>query len=277
MSHINVSIVLYETDEQELRMALDSVLSSSLINNVFLIDNSRLRRLEHLARLDPRIVYIFTNKNLGHGKAHNIALKISLEKDIKYHIVMNPDVFFESGVVEELFEFMEKNEDVGLVMPKVLYPDGSLQYLCKLLPTPIDLIMRRFLSNSVFSKIYQRRMERYELRFTGYDKIMNVPFLSGCFMFLRTKVLKKTGLFDERFFLYCDDLDLCRRIGRIGKTVFYPYVSIYHHWKRGSYTSKKLLFYHVLDAIRYFNKWGWFFDKERKEINEELIKIIRGA
>jgi len=271
---INVSIVLFRNDKDLVKKAIYSCINSILINKLYLIDNSPTDALSCLANLDSRIIYIFNNANLGYGKAHNIALRKSIEENIPYHLVLNPDVYFESGVLEELYNFMEANKDVGLVMPKVLYPDGNIQYLCKLLPTPLDLFGRRFLNFGPFKKIVEKRNEIYELRFTGYDKIMEVPYLSGCFMFIRTAVLKKVGLFDERFFMYLEDTDLSRRIHRVAKTIYYPYVHIYHEYGKGSYKSLKLLYYHIKSAIKYFNKYGWFFDKERQEINKRILKKL---
>jgi GT2 family glycosyltransferase len=274
MKSINVSIVLFKNDQDLVRKAIYSCVNSVLINKIYLIDNSPTDILSCLASLDSRIEYIFNNANLGFGKAHNIALKRSIEENIPYHLVLNPDVYFKGWVLEELYNFMENNPDVGLVMPKVLYPDGTLQYLCKLLPTPLDLFGRRFLNFGPFKKIVEKRNEVYELRFTGYDKIMEVPYLSGCFMFIRTSVLKKVGLFDERFFMYLEDTDLSRRIHRVAKTVYYPYVYIYHEYGKGSYKSLKLLYYHIKSAIKYFNKYGWFFDKEREEINRKTLEKL---
>ena len=165
---------------------------------------------------------------------------------------------------------MENNPDIGLVMPKMLYPDGSIQHLCKLLPTPWNLIRRRFLPEKIFSK----QNSFYELRFTGYDKIMDVPYLSGCFMFIRTDVLSHVGLFDERFFMYLEDVDISRRIYKYYRTVYYPEVSVFHEYEKGSYGSSRLLLYHLWSAIRYFNKWGYFFDKERQEINKNVVEKL---
>jgi GT2 family glycosyltransferase len=273
-NRLNISIVLYHNREEQIKKAIKSVLNTDLNITLYLVDNSSTDSLRKLERIDKRIVYIFNNSNLGFGKAHNIALKKSIEKNIPYHLVLNPDVYFEKGVLEELYDFMENNKDVGLVMPKVLYPDGNIQYLCKLLPTPLDLFGRRFLNFGPFRKIVEKRNEVYELRFTGYDKIMEVPYLSGCFMFIRTEVLKKVGLFDERFFMYLEDTDLSRRIHRVAKTVYYPYVYIYHEYGKGSYKSLKLLYYHIKSAIKYFNKYGWFFDKEREEINKKILEKL---
>ncbi len=275
MKQINISIVLYHNSKNQLLKTISIALNTSLNIRLYLVDNSTNDSLKELTNIDSRIEYIFNNSNLGFGKAHNIAIRKSIEENVPYHLVLNPDVYFESGVIEKLYDFMEKNKDVGLVMPKVLYPDGSIQYLCKLLPTPFDLFGRRFLNFGPFKKYVEKRNEIYELRFTGYDKIMNVPYLSGCFMFLRTDVLKEVGLFEERFFMYLEDTDLSRRIHAKYKTIFYPEVEIIHEYGKESYKNFRLLKAHIKSAIQYFNKWGWFFDKERTEINKKTIHNLR--
>jgi hypothetical protein len=165
---------------------------------------------------------------------------------------------------------MDAHADVGHLMPRVLYPNGEIQYLCKLLPYPTDLFIRRFLPES-WSK---KRMQIFEMRNTEYSEIMDVPYLSGCFMLLRTEAIKKVGIFDERFFMYPEDIDLTRRIGQHFRTIFYPEVSVTHHHARSSYINFRMLFIHSWNLIKYFNKWGWIFDKERKKINQQLIKHL---
>ena len=274
MNNINLSvaIVLYHNNMEEIRRAIRSVLNTKLNVKVYLVDNSLNNHLKKLETIDERIEYIYNNSNLGFGKAHNIAIRKSIQDSVPYHLVLNPDVYFEEKVLEELYNYMEKHKDIGNIMPKVLYPDGNIQYLCKLLPTPIDLIFRRFMP---FKTWKEKRNYFYELRFSNYDKIMNVPNLSGCFMFLRTSILKEVGLFDERFFMYLEDTDLNRRIHRKYKTIFYPKVSVFHEFAKESYKNKKLLKYHITSAIYYFNKWGWIFDKERKKINKKVLKEFK--
>jgi GT2 family glycosyltransferase len=236
---------------------------------LYLIDNSPTDEYrKHF--IHPRIEYIFNNKNIGFGAGHNIALKkILLKGDSLYHIILNPDVYFEASAVSKLYEFMESDTQVGLITPKVLYPDGRLQPLCKLLPSPFTLFSRRFLH---FNPFWINRLNHwYEMRFTGYDKVMDVPFLSGCFMFLRVDALRHVGLFDERIFLYTEDTDLTRRIHMRYRTIFFPEAVIYHYNQRGSYKSIVILAYHILSAIKYFNKWGWFNDSEREDINQRIL------
>ena len=74
--------------------------------------------------------------------------------------------------------------------------------------------------------------------------------------------------------MYLEDFDLIRRLHRVGKTIFYPYVTIIHDHARDSYTSKKMLKLHIISAIKYFNKYGWFFDKERRKMNAQILKEI---
>jgi GT2 family glycosyltransferase len=262
---LTISIVLYKSDREKLKAVIDSVYQTTLAFKLYLIDNSPTDDLKIFAR--ERTEYIFNNKNIGFGKAHNIAMRRSIE-EARYHLVLNPDVFFGPNVLERLFTYMQTNEDVGLVSPKILYPDNQTQHLCKLLPTPMDLFMRRFMGNG---KWVEKRSHRYELRESGYNKTMNIPYLSGCFMFIRSSVLKEVGLFDERIFMYIEDADLTRRIHYKYKTLYFPEVQIYHHYAKGSYKNKKLMMYNIHGACVYFFKWGWFFDPTRKQINKKVI------
>lgn len=272
-SDINISIVLYKNSKLEVEKVSKNLLDNGLNIKLFLVDNSPAKELGR--DLDHRIKYIFNNGNLGYGKAHNIIIKKSIGENTKYHLILNPDIYFEKNVIKNIYDFMEDNPDIGLLMPKVLYPNGNVQYLCKLLPSPLDLFGRRFFNWGLFKSLVERRKQTYELRFADYNKIMEVPYLSGCFMFIRTRVLKKIGLFDERFFMYPEDVDLSRRIHKFYKTIYYPKVSVFHTHKKGSYKSLICLYYHVFSMIKYYNKWGWFNDKERRKVNNKTLRNIK--
>jgi GT2 family glycosyltransferase len=267
MKELTASIVAYKNPANILAQAIHSFLSNTTDSHLYLIDNSPADDLKYLA-YDPRITYIFNKKNIGFGAAHNMALRKVLEQS-KYHLILNPDVYFDADVISKIYSFMEDHDTIGQVMPKVFYPDGRLQHLCKLLPTPKTLILRRFLN--FLKQSLHRENYHYELQFSGYNRVMDVPFLSGCFMFLRTEALKKVGLFDERFFLYTEDTDLTRRIHKHYRTVFFPDATIYHYHQRGSYNDFVLMLRNVQSAIRYFNKWGWTADVERDLFNEKTL------
>ena len=141
---ITTSIVLYKTPRNQIETVLKSVLDSNCVNKIYIIDNSPTNELAYVKDISPLIEYI-PHENTGYGSSHNMAIKQSLEVGADYHIVLNPDIRFEPTVLQELSNYMSENQDVGYILPKVVYPNGELQYLCKLLPTPSDLIFRRFL------------------------------------------------------------------------------------------------------------------------------------
>jgi GT2 family glycosyltransferase len=272
MVDIKASIVLFQNDYVQVSKAITSFLDTGLTVKLILLDNSPTDELRALKSIDERIEYVFSKENIGFGSAHNIALRNSIEEHAKYHLVLNPDVFFGPEVLTEIYSYMDDNHDVGSIMPKVLNMDGSVQYLCKLLPTPADLLFRRFVPR--FIPFTKKLNERYELQFWNHSDIANIPNLSGCFMFLRTSSITEVGLFDENMFMYMEDLDLTRRVHEKYKTLYFPKVEIYHAHNQESYRSKKLLFIHLKSAFYYFNKWGWFLDHKRKKINKKLIQNL---
>ena len=266
---ITASIVSYHHRLNELKKVIDCVLAEQ-VDKLYIVDNSSDDRLRELEGMSDRIRYIHSI-NRGYGAGHNIAVQEAIELGSTYHVVVNPDIYFEKGVLKKLETYMDASSSVGLVMPRILYPDGELQCLCKLLPSPSDLLFRRFLP---WKKYVEKKNRNYELRFTDYNQEMEVPSLSGCFMFIRTSVLKQVRGFDERYFMYAEDLDLCRRIGEVSRTMYYPFVSVFHKYEKGSYKNRKLLKYHICSVVKYFNKWGWFFDFERKKINKRILVTL---
>ena len=271
---LSASIVLYQTNLTPLKKVIDSYFAcKSEALQLFLVDNSPTDALKSVVTMypDKEIHYIFNNENMGYGKAHNIAIKKSMEQGLPYHIVLNPDIVIQEGALEKLTLYMNEHPEVGNIMPKIIYPDGQLQYLCKLLPSPIDLIFRRFIT---FKKWRDKSNKHFDLHNFMYNQTMNIPILSGCFMFLRTEALEKVGLFDEHFFMYMEDFDLNRRIHRAYKTIFFPEAVVVHEYQKASYKNIKLLKAHIKSAIYYFNKYGWFFDKERKIINAQTLQEI---
>ena len=273
---ISASLVLYKNDPHDVLDAVKSFLDTDLKVKIYVVDNSPTPFLGSILEIlkDKRIEYIYNDgKNLGFGKAHNIAIEKIIDKS-KYHLILNPDVWFYRGTLEKLYDFMEKNPHVGQVMPKVLYPNDKIQKLCRRLPSPIDLFGRRFLPGSL-KKYLDERLKKYQCEDIGYEEIADIPALSGCFMFVRTEVFKEVGMFDDEFFMYMEDYDLCRRIGLKYDTIYYPEAKIYHKYGKHSYQDKKLLMVHMKSALKYFQKWGWFIDPYRDLKNISAGRVVR--
>jgi GT2 family glycosyltransferase len=253
---ITSCIVLYKNDTTILREAIDSFLNTDLNVKLYLVDNSPTDELKILVT-DSRIEYIHNPANPGFGASHNVAIQKAFELESDYHLVLNPDIYFEEGTLGKLSEFMDSNLNVGHVMPKVTYPNGEFQYLCKTNPTFFDLFARGFMP-SFLKKVFQKRMDAYEYKDQDYDKnIYDIPYLSGCFMFLRTDVLKRVGFFDDKIFMYLEDADLTRRFLEVSRTVYYPEAHVYHHFGKLTHKEFKFKWITVQSSFVYFNKWGW--------------------
>lgn len=277
---MNVSVVLYNTPEDELLQLLETLLGCKQVRKVYLIDNSPLplstmpwdgrwtAKQKNEWRPLVRLEYRHNERNIGYGAAHNIAIRESIYDEVQYHLVVNADIRIPDGALEELLAVMETNPEIGQLMPRVVNSAGELQYLCKNLPTPLDLLRRLLfpttcavadaeaLKNPI-KRYIARKNARFENRDKDYSRPMNVPYLSGCFMLLRVNALQEVGLFDERFFMYPEDIDLTRRIHEKYLTLYYPSQTIVHAHKKASFHSIKMLWVHIMNLCRYFNKWGW--------------------
>lgn len=251
---LNASIVLYHTPAPEVQKIVRLLRACPEINEIWLIDNSEIMTE---AFMFLPATYIFNNKNLGYGSAHNIALEKSLNTNAKYHLVLNSDIEFNPNIIPKLIHFMDSNPNIGHSMPLVRYPNGNIQYLAKQLPTPFILFARRFLPNSWIKKLNAKfENHKFYKNPNFQSQILDVPYLSGCFMFLRCSALRKVGLFDPQFFLYPEDIDLTRRINAHFRTVMYPAVEIIHNHAQSSYHSFKMLWIHISNMCKYFIKWA---------------------
>lgn len=250
------SIVVYNNPPDMIRRTVESFLSCSLNIELHIVDNSPTQSLS-ASLVDLPVRYHFYGCNAGYGRGHNKVIATALTSP--YHLIINPDIIIPPHTIESLHSFMNRNPDTGMVSPKVLNEDGTIQFLNKRYPNVFDLFARRFLPRSL-QRFIQHRLDHYEMKDVGYGEICDVEVMTGCFMFCRSDALMAVGGFDDRYFMYLEDADLSRKIQQAGyRTVYYPHASITHLWERSSYNSLKMTLVHLKSAIAYFNKWGWKF------------------
>lgn len=269
---LTASIVLYKTPLAQIRKCVSSL--SKFKGTIFLyfVDNSPTDSLRSQCYSDfINTEYIHLPFNPGFGFGHNIAIRRAQVLGSSFHLVINADVSFDLDVISPMLEYLNNNPKVGQLMPKVLNPDGTIQHLCKLVPTPADLLFRRL----SMRKLKSTSNYRFELRESGYNKIMFVPYLSGCFMLLRQSSLSEIGLFDERFFMYPEDIDLTRRMAERYETIFFPNVFVTHEHGAASHRSIRMFLIHLTNLVKYFNKWGWFFDSKRDLLNRRTLEQFK--
>lgn len=281
------SIVTYDHHLLDIEPVLRSLFASP-VDYVWIIDHSEhmLELEEELNEFTSRVltgeaalqekvkrgfaVEYIRHKNNGYGGGHNVALKKAYEMGSTYHLVVNPDIWFGPRVIPALVQYMDRHDDVAQMMPKVLYPNGDIQRLAKMLPTPFNMFGRLCLPQFIIGD----SNNRFEITDSGFQMTLDVPYLSGCFMFFRMSAVKAIDYFDEHFFMYAEDIDITRRLHARYKTLYYPHIPVYHRFSRASHRSLWLFWVHVTNIIMYFNKWGWFTDAERDSFNDRLQQQI---
>lgn len=269
---ISLSIVLYNTSKEDIHNILNSLKLVKSAYKLYIIDNSLNDSLKTNFDGYYNIIYIHNPSNPGFGASHNIALKKAIENRIDYHFVINPDVYFKEDVITKMVDYANNNSNIGMMMPQILNLDGTLQNLPKLLPSPFSLLLRKFKRPNF---VYKEFINKYELRNIDKRLIYNTPILSGCFTLFRVEYLKEIGIYDDRFFMYFEDWDLSRRMNMRYKTIYYPEVSVYHGYESGANKNRRLFKIFVNSAKLYFDKWGWFFDKDRSKLNKSTLNQFK--
>jgi hypothetical protein len=213
-------------------------------------------------KLMPRfnnVRLIKSGANLGFAGGNNAGIK---QAKGKYYLIMNSDIAIWDNAFKKMVDFMENNPKAGITGPRLLSPDGSLQYFVYEFPTPQVLFYRRTpLSRFKFAK---RAIHKYLM--TNWDHLRNrkVDWVQGSCMIVRNSAVEKIGLMDERYFMFLEDTDWCRRFSKAGYEVWYlADTEIIHYHGRASSVGKfymalfnRMSWIHLISAVKYFRKWG---------------------
>lgn len=226
---------------------------------IIVVDNNSQDAIgEILAWQYPEVKFIQNKKNSGMGAGNNTGLR---EARGDYIVVMNPDTLAFKDTFAKLFDYMEANKEAGVVGPQQLNPDKTIQDSCYRWHKLFTPIYRRTPLEKL--KFAQKDLGRFLMRDFDHKSEREVDWLLGSFLFIRRKALDEVGLFDERFFLYFEDTDLCWRFWQRGwKVIYYPKAQIIHNHSRASAQAPWYKFFwnraareHVVSWIKYLVKW----------------------
>ena len=258
LNKLSICIVAYNNyaDIKNAISSMEHYTSNDLKRTIFIVDNgvsisdeNEVKDFIEFLNQIPNTVYIDTKSNLGFGKGHNYIMNML---NSEYHAIVNPDIIFCEDSFTEIIEWMDNKKDVGMVIPRIFDENGNKQEVCRLELTVFDMFNRMFLKG-----LFKKRARKHLMSEKDFNKPFKVPFGQGSFLVIRTKLVKELGGFDEHFFMYCEDADLCKRVNEVSKLMYFPDTKIIHKWEKGSSGNLKLFKYHVQSMIYYFNKWGW--------------------
>ena len=251
MKKISISIVTHNNANNVL-LALESVYKNAknVEIEIFVVDNnSSDGTIYWVQKQYPQVKVIKLSQNKGFGAGHNQVLdKINSD----FHVFLNPDITFDTDVIGDLATYLQENPDVAIITPSILNVDGSRQDLPKKVPQFKYLVSGRL---ERFGGIFKTWREEYTCKNIDFERPMEIDFCTGCFIMIRTSILKKLNGFDERFFMYFEDADLTRRAQKYGKTMLHPSICATHTWARTSSKNLKYFCIHVSSMLKYFYKW----------------------
>lgn len=267
---LSIVIVNYNV-EYFLEQCLNAVRKAckGIESEVFVVDNNSVDgSLRMLRNKFPEVMLISNQENVGFSRANNQAIKLAKGK---YILLLNPDTVVEDDTFTKVIEFMDQHPDAGGLGVKMV--DGQGKFLPESkrgLPTPLTAFYKIFGLSALFPR--SRRFGRYHLGFLNENEIHKVEILAGAFMLLRKETLEITGLLDEAFFMYGEDIDLSYRIVKAGySNYYYPHTRIIHY--KGESTKKSSVNY----VFVFYNAMIIFarkhFSRQRAKTFTALINI----
>lgn len=226
---LDLSVIIVSWNSKEfLRQCLQSVYKTTrkVKVEVWVIDNGSSDGSQEMVRNEfPNVKLVCSSSNLGFAKANNIGIKKSTAR---YLSLVNPDIKILNGCMDRLFAYMDKNPIVGIVGPRILNLDMSLQMSAYGFPNIWNSLCNALGLDKFFPKLKLFRGP-YK-KYWPYDKVLSVDVVSGCFWMVRREAFSQVGLLDEDFFMYREDFDLCKRFRKKGwDVVYFPEAQAIHY------------------------------------------------
>lgn len=257
---LSISIVAYNNyeDIKKCLNTMEEYTGKKFLKKIYIIDNgvsvsNEQERKDFLIFLNniSCAEYIDAKENLGFGKAHNLILNSICSE---YHAIVNPDIIFFEDAFSKIMNWMDENKEVGMVIPNIVDDKMTRQHVYREELTIFDMFIRMFCKG-----LFKNRQEKHTMQDKDYSRPFQVPFGQGSFLVIRTELFKKLNGFDDKYFMYLEDADLCKRLNQISCLMYYPGANVIHKWEKGSHKNRKLFMYHLNSMGYYFKKWGYKF------------------
>ncbi|EKD49807.1 MAG: glycosyl transferase family 2 [uncultured bacterium] len=272
---MNLSIVVVHYKSPKLlTQCIKSILEKypELKGNFVIVDNSpNLKISKQIKKTFPKERYIPSKVNVGFAKGVNWGIN---NTTTEYVMILNPDIVMQDLAIEKMLNYMEKHKDVALIAPKLIYGDGTVQESCYRFHNSILTVAyrRTFLGKMSFAK---KELKKFTMADYDHKKTKEVDWVLGACMMVRKKAIEEVGLMDERFFLYLEDVDWCRRFWENGwKVIYFPLAQMSHFYKRESAEKmgfisffNKMTRIHIKSGVKYFWK-----HRKKKESPREIYK-----
>jgi GT2 family glycosyltransferase len=233
-------------------LAADQEPAEGVLIDVLVVDNGSIDYSADMVEARfPQARLIRTHRNLGFARGNNVGYHASTAR---YLLLLNSDTVAPRGAITRLVRFADENTRAALIGPKVLNPDGSLQYSCRRFPNLRAALVR----NTPLARFFPESgaVRDYLMQDVCHEEPMEVDWLSGCCLLARREAVEQFGLLDEEFFMYCEDMDWCYRARQAGWQVLYdPGAGIVHEvGKSSDKLPRRMIAFHHLSMYKFWRK-----------------------
>lgn len=251
MVALSIIIVTYNSSKF-IASCLNSINDETLKQGfeVIVVDNASTDDTVSIVKQYPEVILIENKANLGYSKANNIGINKSRSE---YLMFLNPDVIINPSGIEKLITDLKQKDYYGMVAPKLLYPNGKLQESVRRYPKFSTQIIAQI---PIIKGLLKKHLDSYYMKDWDHGESREVDWIIGAVMLTKKETLDKVGYFDEDFFLYCEDIDLCYRLNQAGYKIFYDAnVHFVHNYQKSSRRGlNKLTWIHLISIIKFYIK-----------------------
>jgi GT2 family glycosyltransferase len=266
MPLLSIIIVNYNAEQLILR-CLETVFETAgaLDYEVIVVDNASTdQSVLAIQQNYPQVTLLCNQQNVGFARANNQAARIARGR---YLLLLNSDAFVHDGAISKLTEYMDAHPETGAAGCRLVYEDGILQRSCYSFPTPLTELWQALWLDRLFSE--SSIFGKFRMTYWNYDSYRDVDWVMGAVMILRREAVEQEGLFDEEYFMYSEEMDLCYRLKQAGwKVSFVPDASATHLWGGTSRQNKELAF------VRLYKSRILFFCKHYGPILTAAYKLV---
>lgn len=260
---LSIIITNYKTPGL-LKLCIESIrksLSDDYYEIIVVDGESEEETQEMILDFLPRVKFISFSKNVGFPRLVNAGLK-KLDPSSRFVLILNADIINESDSIQKMVDYMEKNSDVGILAPKLLSFNNDIQFSCFRFYTPWTILCRRTALGK--TKWGEKILNDFLMKDWDRKTTRDVDWVQGSAIMARREAVGKIGFMDERFFMYFEDVDWCRRFWENGyRVTFYAEAAMYHYHGQASASKKSILssiynryiWVHITSALKYFVKY----------------------
>lgn len=280
-------VILHYQGEDDTLCCIDSILKNHINNkqfNIILVINSSFEKdtnenknsfVSRIQKEYPHLIIIENDENTGYSRGNNIGIKKALDLGSEYVLLLNNDTIVSPDLLDKLIAFIKSDTQIGIVSPKIYFAKGYEYHKDKYREEDLGKVIWYAGGKLDWNNIYASHVGVDEVDKGQYEVSGGTDFATGCAMLIKKNTIERIGLFDEKYFLYFEDIDYCMRVKKSGmKIKYFPGTYIWHKnaSSSGKPGSNTHIYYQNRNRLYFGFKYASF--RTKKSLFIDSIKLV---